>query len=219
MGPLHSFMLDLNDPNVEKLFYKDDWEEITSDLPSQALYSEDTEIYMDKFVGVKSVLDLEELLKERPMDPECQVIHYCLDQWLDLYKTTDPSPFSIIHSLGESWWMQNAWGASRKLAHGVPHSFIIPGEKATLDSVDRINKNMAPTDHKRIGPKADLLWRTMIAPEQDWGAAEAACEWDPLGDKYRYESTHKLPRQLHDILVGRTYDVDLTECLRKEFVT
>lgn len=74
-------MLDLNDPNVEKLFYKDDWEEITSDLPSQALYSEDTEIYMDKFVGVKSVLDLEELLKERPMDPECQVIHYCLDQW------------------------------------------------------------------------------------------------------------------------------------------
>ncbi|KAF9155924.1 hypothetical protein BGX20_004351, partial [Mortierella sp. AD010] len=215
----YCFMLDLNDPQTAKLFSEDDWDEIISDLPSQAVYSEEAYSYMDKFTNIDSVVDLEKALKDRPTDPDSLIIYECLDQWLDLFKTADPSPFSIINSLGEAWWLQNAWGATRKLAKGVPYAFILPGEKACIDSMERRNGNITAADVKQVGPKADLIWRSMIAPERDWGAAEAATNWDPSSLKYRYESTHKLPRELHDILVGRTHELGMAESLRSEYVS
>ncbi|KAF9425064.1 hypothetical protein BGZ76_003436, partial [Entomortierella beljakovae] len=215
----HSFMLDLNDPQTAKLFSEDDWDEIVSDLPSQAVYSEEAYSYMDKFSNIDSIVDLEKALNDRPTDPDSLIIYGCLDQWLDLFKTADPSPFSIINSLGEAWWLQNAWGATRKLAKGVPYVFILPGEKACIDSMERRNGNITAADVKQVGPKADLIWRSMIAPEHDWGAAEAATNWDPSSLKYRYESTHKLPRELHDILVGRTHELGMAESLRSEYVS
>ncbi len=74
-------MLDLDDPYVEKLFSKDDWKEITEDLPSQTPYSEAADLYMDSFHDVKSIEDLEKALRERPTEVECLIIYSCLDQW------------------------------------------------------------------------------------------------------------------------------------------
>ncbi|KAG0214571.1 hypothetical protein BGX31_001080 [Mortierella sp. GBA43] len=217
-SPLHSFMVDLNDPDHKKLFTDEDWSEIISDLPSQALYSKETQKYMEIFEDVKTLPDLSEALRQRPMDTESRIVHCCLQNWHDMYSMT-PSPFSAIDSFGEAWWMQSAWGACAKLANGVDHSFILPGEKSNIDTANRINTASQPSERKRVGAKADLLWRTLIAPAKDWGAAEAAGEWDAIGQKYRYESTHKLPRQLHDMLAGRTHELGNTDLLRQEFVT
>ncbi|KAF9371782.1 hypothetical protein BGX21_005003, partial [Mortierella sp. AD011] len=206
------FMIDVNDPNTASLFSKVDWEEITADLPSQATYSEEVFDYLDRFSEVNTIGDLERVLSDRPTDPDSRIV-------LDLFKITDPSPFSVINALGEMWWLQNAWGATRKLTLGVPHAFILPGEKASIDSTERINENLASTDVKRVGAKEDLIWRTLMAPECDWGVAEAATEWDPMSLKYCYESTHKLPRVLHDILVGRTTEVGSVDALRSEYVS
>ncbi|KAF8952440.1 hypothetical protein BGZ46_003480, partial [Entomortierella lignicola] len=216
---VYSFMLDLSDCKVEKLFSSEDWQEITVDLPNQEMYSQDVAEYMDKFADVKSISALEKALRERPFEPEHDIVYECLYQWLRLYKTTDPSPFSIIDSLGENWWLQNAWGATSRLADGIPYSFILTGSKACIDSTERRNSQLTATENKKVGSKADLIWRTIIAPEHDWGTAEAACEWDPIGQKYRYESTHKLPRQMHDILIGRAFELGKTDSLRNEYVS
>ncbi|KAF8923259.1 hypothetical protein BGZ58_003187, partial [Dissophora ornata] len=216
---LHSFMIDLDDPSVEKLFSVDDWKEITADLPSQTPYSELADLYMDSFHDIKNVEDLEKALKKRPGDPESLIIYHCLDQWLDLYKTVNPSPFSIVNTLGEAWWINNAWGVTMRLANGLPHAFILPGVKAGLDSAERKNKSTTSADRRRIGDKPDLIWRTVSAPERDWAVAEAAPNWDPIGKKYRYEGTFKLPRQLHDILTARSHELGKKDHLRGEFVT
>ncbi|KAG0335311.1 hypothetical protein BG004_008499, partial [Podila humilis] len=215
----HSFMLDLDDPSVEKLFSEDDWKEIIDGLPSQTPYSEAADLYMDSFHDVKNIEDLEKALKERPTDTECLIIYHCLGQWLDLYKAVNPSPFSIVNTLGEAWWINNAWGACMKLANGLPHAFILPGEKTGHDSAERKNRSITSVDRRRIGCKADLIWRTISAPERDWAVAEAAPDWDPIGKKYRYEGTFKLPRQLHDILSARSHEVGDKNHLRGEFVT
>ncbi|KAG0058073.1 hypothetical protein BGZ89_001580 [Linnemannia elongata] len=58
-----------------------------------------------------------------------------------------------------------------------------------------------------MGVRADLVWRTVTSPETDWAIAEAAKVWCPQGNKYISESKFKLPRQLHDVLIGRTMEV------------
>ncbi|KAF9402201.1 hypothetical protein BGZ76_007361, partial [Entomortierella beljakovae] len=81
-SPLHSFMLDLSDPNVENLFSHDYWQEIIADLPDQEMYSLDVAEYMDKFTTIKSISKLEEALKDRTSEPVKEVIYNCLYQWL-----------------------------------------------------------------------------------------------------------------------------------------
>ncbi|KAG0008094.1 hypothetical protein BGZ80_003856, partial [Entomortierella chlamydospora] len=76
----YCFMLDLSDPQTVKLFSEDDRDEIISDLPSQAVYSEEAYSYMDKFTNIDNVADLENALKDRPTDPDSLIIYECLYQ-------------------------------------------------------------------------------------------------------------------------------------------
>ncbi|KAF9408009.1 hypothetical protein BGZ76_005950 [Entomortierella beljakovae] len=48
-SPIHSFMLDLDDQDTKKLFSLEDWDEITSELPTQAQYEEVAYDYLEKF--------------------------------------------------------------------------------------------------------------------------------------------------------------------------
>ncbi|KAF9190903.1 hypothetical protein BGZ51_008052 [Haplosporangium sp. Z 767] len=217
-SPTHSFMLDLDDPSVEKLFSPQDWQEITSDLPTQAFYSDLAYNYLDSFSEIKSREELETSLERRPTDQESQLIFHCLNQWVELFKT-DPSPFRVVSALGEAWWLNNVWGLCARAASGVPHSFILPGEKTGVESAERRNQNLAPMERRRIGYKTDLIWRTLDSPEQDWAVAEAAHDWDPTSNKYKFEGAFKLPRHMHDILCARTAEVGGPDWLRNEFVS
>lgn len=131
---------------------------------------------------------------------------------------SESSPFLVAAQLGEPWWKENAWGVCRRLATAVKDAFIIMGEKAGHDSTERRNQGISNDDRKRIGVKADFLWRTISSPDVDWSAGESATVWDPASMKYRYEGVFKLPRQLHDILVARTSEVGGVDSLRKEYV-
>jgi len=70
-----------------------------------------------------------------------------------------------------------------------------------------------------MGVRADLVWRTVTLPETDWAIAEAAKVWSPQDNKYISESKFKLPRQLHDVLVGRTMEVGGANELRDVLVS
>ncbi|KAF9105260.1 hypothetical protein BGX27_009710 [Mortierella sp. AM989] len=109
---------------------------------------------MDSFYDVKDIEDFEKALKERSTGAECLIAF-------------KPSPFTIVNTLGEAWCINNTWVACMKLANGFPHAFILPGEKTGYDSAERKNKGITAVDRRRIGCRADLIWRTVAAPEQD----------------------------------------------------
>src|SRR5690554_6485452 len=115
----------------------------------------------------------------------------------------DPSPFVLESILSEDWWMNNAWSGTRLLANAVPGTYIITGEVTGIDSTSRRNNkerhvNITPQNNrKRMGVRADMIWRTVVAPVRDWMIGEAARQWDENAGKYVQESTFKVPRQLH----------------------
>ncbi|KAG0247837.1 hypothetical protein BG011_000831 [Mortierella polycephala] len=221
-SPIHSFMIDLSDKTTRQLFSKDDWTEISSDLPHIPPYSKEASEYLDKFDSVATLEDLQDLLDRRPRDTESQLIYECLLNWLCLYETEDPSPFNVAGSLSEGWWLKSAWGVCTNMALGMPGCFIIPGEITGHDSSARRNKDRESaigSERKRVGVRADLIWRNMKLPETDWAIAEAAKVWCPNSNKYISESKFKLPRQLHDVLVGRSMEVGGASELRNAFVS
>ncbi|KAG0008050.1 hypothetical protein BGZ80_003915, partial [Entomortierella chlamydospora] len=184
----YRFMLDLDDPSVKRLFSLEDWKEITAGLPSQEMYSDAAAIYLDSFCKVKTSEELEKALQIRPNDAECQLIYYCLVQWLDIYKTTDPSPFSIVNTLGGTWWLNSAWGICSRLTNGIPYAFMIPVEKPGHQSSNR-DKDLTKMGSRCVGYNAELSWRTPIAPERDWAVVNVERDLGPQTDKNRYEGT------------------------------
>ncbi|KAF9585624.1 hypothetical protein BGW38_001504 [Lunasporangiospora selenospora] len=136
---------------------------------------------------------------------------------LDLFEMNDPSPFDIVDKLSENWWLKSAWGVATKLANHVPGCYVIPGELTGLDSSARRNdgrESSIITERKRLGVRADLIWRKLTTPETDWAIAEAAKVWCPHNNKYICESKFKLPRQLHDVLIGRAIEAGGAKELR-----
>ncbi|KAG0005240.1 hypothetical protein BGZ65_011657 [Modicella reniformis] len=222
---VHSFIIDVQDSYTKKLFNDRDWNEIRSNIPQPAPYTPSAKDYLRVFAGVETTEELRRLLEIRPDENEMELVHICLVNWLGLYETNSPSPFVIESSLSEAWWMTHAWGVCNYLSKGIEGHFIITGEKAGVDSSsrrnhkDRLNNPTPAAGRKRIGTKADLIWRSMSNPEKDWAMAEAALVWDESATKYSYESNFKLPRQLHDVLTARTVEVGGVDNMRSVLVS
>ncbi|KAF8944212.1 hypothetical protein BGZ47_004518 [Haplosporangium gracile] len=210
--PIRSFMVDLQDKYTESLFSPQDWSEIKSNLPASATYSTEAAEYLDTLEDIVQQQDIISVLDRRPHDTEKANVHRCAESWCDLYGM-DPSPFVLESLLSEDWWMNNAWSGTRLLAKAVPGSYIITGEVTGIDSTSRRNNkeryaNVAPQNNrKKMGVRADMIWRTLEAPVRDWIIGEAAKQWDENAGKYVRESTFKVPRQLHDILSARSLEV------------
>ncbi|KAF9949846.1 hypothetical protein BGZ72_008376, partial [Mortierella alpina] len=200
------------------------WTEIKSNLPTPATYATKASVYLDTLEDAVGEQDIFRSLDERPRDPERAIIHRCVESWCDLYEM-DPSPFVLESVLSEDWWMNNAWSGVRLLAKAVPGSYIITGEVTGVDSTSRRNNkerivsSVPQNNRKKMGVRADMIWRTMEAPVRDWMIGEAARQWDENAGKYVRESTFKVPRQLHDILTARSLEVGGAHRLRNAWVT
>ncbi|KAF8947934.1 hypothetical protein BGZ46_005459, partial [Entomortierella lignicola] len=95
---------------------------------------------------------------------------------------------------------------------------MLPGEKAGVESKERQNRIMADKGLSNAracyGKKGDLFCRSFDEPLRDWAVIEAAKVWNIYSSKHTIESTNKLPRQLHDILIHRTKELDSVDRLR-----
>ncbi|KAI1297456.1 hypothetical protein EDD11_007116 [Mortierella claussenii] len=222
--PIRSFMVDLQDKYTESLFSPQDWTEIKSNLPVSVTYSTKAAEYLDTLEDIVQEQDIISALDSRPCDPEMAIVHRCAESWCDMYGM-DPSPFVLESVLSEDWWVNNAWSGTRLLAKAVPGSYIITGEVTGIDSTSRRNNkeryvNIVPQNNrKKMGVRADMIWRTLEAPMRDWMIGEAARQWDENAGKYVRESTFKVPRQLHDILSARTLEVGGAHRLRNVWIT
>lgn len=220
--PIRSFMIDLQDKYTESLFSPQDWIEIKSNLPHSATYSSEAAAYLDTLADIDEEQDIISVLESWPRDPEKAIVQGCVASWFGLYEM-DPSPFAL--DLSEDWWMKNAWNGTRLLTKAVPGSYIITGEVTGVDSASRRNHkerhvNITPQNNrKRMGVRADMIWRTVNAPVRDWMIGEAAKQWGENAGKYVQESTFKVPRQLHDILSARSQEVGGAHRLRNAWIT
>ncbi|KAF9080094.1 hypothetical protein BGX23_002651 [Mortierella sp. AD031] len=187
--PICSFMVDLQDKYTKSLFSPQDWVEINSNLPASAAYSTEAAEYLDALEDIVQEQDIISVLDSRPRDPDKAIVHRCAESWCDLFGM-DPSPFVLESVLSEDWWMNNAWSGARLLAKAVPGSYIITGEATGIDSTSRRNNkeryiNIAPQNNrKKMGVRADMIWRTLEAPVRDWMIGEAARQWDENAGKY-----------------------------------
>ncbi|KAG0324771.1 hypothetical protein BG004_003370 [Podila humilis] len=222
--PIRSFMIDLQDKYTESLFSPQDWTEVKANLPSSAVYSKEAATYLDALKDITQDQDIVCLLERSPRDPGSAIVHNCVSSWCDMFKM-DPSPFALESILSEDWWMNNAWTGTRKLTNLVPGAYIVTGEATGMDSTSRKNNkerevNFTPQNsRKKMGARADLIWRNMVAPVRDWMIGEAARQWDENANKYVQESTFKVPRQLHDILTARSLEVGGAHRLRRSWVS
>ncbi|KAF9992499.1 hypothetical protein BGZ79_003005 [Entomortierella chlamydospora] len=72
---------------------------------------------------------------------------------------------------------------------------------------------------KKMGIRAEFIWRSINTPEKDWSIGEAARQWDELSSKYTDEANFKILRQLHDILMSHTMEVGGPSKLRNVLVS
>ncbi|KAG0013175.1 hypothetical protein BGZ82_002275 [Podila clonocystis] len=216
-SPIHSFMVDCDDAQVARNFTELEWNEICGEWPTTQIPAKTVD-YVESFSDVESLQNLEELLKQRPKDIEEQLVYRCLEDWLHIY-TDDPSPFLITERLSESYWQQEVWGVTRKLAKGFLNCKMLPGEKAGVESKERQNRIKASKGLSNTracyGKKGDLFCRSFDEPMRDWAVVEAAKAWNIYLSKYTIESSTKLPRQLHDMLMHRTKELGSVDRLRK----
>ncbi|KAL0086102.1 hypothetical protein F4703DRAFT_1853909 [Phycomyces blakesleeanus] len=220
---VHSFMIDMNDPWIKDKFLASDWAEISRDPPAYPPIPEAGVAYLSSFDHVRTVRELETALQTRPIDSESQLVHQCLVDWLYIFRCKSPSPFAIAQQLPEHWWQERAWGIVGRLALDVECCFILPGDVAGIDSDARRNRarytgNIQPISRKRMGVRGDLFWRSFEEPQKDWAVVETLKKWSTFSTKYILESSIKLPRQLHDILVHRTKEVGRVDLMRGTFV-
>ncbi|KAL0075079.1 hypothetical protein J3Q64DRAFT_1826257 [Phycomyces blakesleeanus] len=194
---VHSFMIDMNDPWIKDKFLASDWAEISRDPPAYPPIPEAGVAYLSSFDHVRTVLYI--------------------------FRCKSPSPFAIAQQLPEHWWQERAWGIVGRLALDVECCFILPGDVAGIDSDARRNRarytgNIQPISRKRMGVRGDLFWRSFEEPQKDWAVVETLKKWSTFSTKYILESSIKLPRQLHDILVHRTKEVGRVDLMRGTFV-
>ncbi|KAF8925648.1 hypothetical protein BGZ47_003133, partial [Haplosporangium gracile] len=220
---VHSFMIDMVDPWIKGKFSASDWAEISRDPPICPSIPEAGVAYLSSFDHMRTVQELETALQTRPSDSESQLVHQCLLDWLYLFRCKSPSPFTIAQQLPELWWQERAWGIVGRLAQDVECCFILPGDVTGIESDARRNRarytgNVRPISRKRMGVRGDSFWRSFEEPQKDWAVMEAAKKWSTSSTKYIIESSRKLPRQLHDILVHRTREVGRVDLMRGIFV-
>ncbi|GJJ79230.1 hypothetical protein EMPS_11590 [Entomortierella parvispora] len=215
-NPVHSFMIDCDDKWLASKFAAEEWKEICEGWP-EATISAGTSGYIESFADVDTLVGLEKALCVRPEGLEERLVHRCLEDGLFIY-SDDPSPFLIAERLSEAFWQREAWGVASKLAMGHVNCKMLPGDMAGVESKERQNRiqaNKGPSNGRaRIGKKGDLFWRSFDEPQRDWAVVEAAKAWNAYKDKYIIESTTKLPRQLHDILIHRTRELGNVDPLR-----
>ncbi|KAG0247572.1 hypothetical protein BG011_001271, partial [Mortierella polycephala] len=220
LSPLHSFMVDIDDRWLKKKFEEEDWREICSKWPKVSDLPESVKDYIQTFEEITDLEGMSDALRIRPEDVDQRIVHRCLEDWLDIFKS-EPSPFTIAASLSESYWQNEAWGFLRKLTNGVPDCIMLPGDVAGIESKKRQNRKKSGENNQsrvRMGKRGDIFWRSFHEPAKDWAVVEAAKTWDPFSTKYITESTSKLPRQLHDILMSRTDEVGGSKMMRSVVV-
>ncbi|KAF9993820.1 hypothetical protein BGZ79_001457 [Entomortierella chlamydospora] len=210
---IHSFIIDVDDHDIECIFDSSDWESIVEEAEQQTCIADaDVVTLLDSFKEMNSMKKIMERLSERHPRLGGSYVHsQDYDIKLDLY-LFQPSIFSM-EGLLEYFWRSNVWGVIDTLFYDTPNLLMVGGEGCGIESTQRRNQQQNKDNRKTSGSKSDGYLREFGANKADWMTIEGAKNWDPYCKKYKTESAWKLGRQLHDIFRARTTGMDQKKVL------
>lgn len=198
----HSYILDVDDPHIRRLFDDKEWEAIISRLLPLPTVDDSLRSFMYKFASAKSTSELRRLLTSTPYLPPDEI--YSLEKHADqawVHSTLSSLVILYEHNLMsssdnlEAWFQINIWGPifDRCFQH-VPNISIKRTESQSLPNTTRKNPHPSTTTRKCIGNRYDgLITHTRL----EYGAVEDSKDYEYK--KWTSDSL-KLVKVLHDQL-------------------
>ncbi|CAG8788149.1 16653_t:CDS:2, partial [Dentiscutata erythropus] len=203
---LHSWVIDLEDTDAEKLFTEPEWTEIKNSIQVLPKVDEDFAKYLQRFSNIKSSEELRNFLEttsyksnEIPYDRETHYdfewVELVMKKFLTEYEDNN-KPLQRSHL--EGWYDVNIW--SLIVDHGLKNIHdleIVRKESNCKSSSVKINQSRSKKRHKkmtrkRIGPKLDGVFR--MYGEMEYGAIEVGKDFDQtklLSDNFKLEKVLK----------------------------
>ncbi|KAG0129986.1 hypothetical protein HOY82DRAFT_610152 [Tuber indicum] len=214
----HSYIIDIGDPRIERLFHPLDWAAVCAKEPKWPEYDESLVTLIVKFTGLESPKHLRRILNENPYPPVGEPYvhdkHYdgC---WVHLV-------FNMLHPLyqrpdrilwrrhDESWYDLNVWSAVLdRCLQGLEGMDL--REKTSFASAARKNQGgVDTTKRQKMGPCYDGVLRDYYN-HRVYAVVETSKTFGGEVDtKWLYDS-RKVAKGLHDILFLLQADVDTSQ--------
>ncbi|KAK3807304.1 MAG: hypothetical protein J3Q66DRAFT_88717 [Benniella sp.] len=135
-------------------------------------------------------------------------IRMAVDNWLGIY-CQRPEPLKVGQS--EAFWRYDVFGITNSILRDVPDLAVVHGEITSEDTAQRRNNSRAIStegalERKKQGYRCDGLVQVQGHKPQNIGVLEAGKIHDNTGTKFLMD-THKVVRELHDMLRSRLGDL------------
>ncbi|RPB17282.1 hypothetical protein P167DRAFT_601785 [Morchella conica CCBAS932] len=205
----HSYILDVEDPNIKRLFDDEEWGIIVSRLLPLPAVDDSLRSFMYKFADAKNTSELRHLLISTPyISPDKTYslekhgdqawVHSALSSLVILYEHSLVSGNDNL----EAWFQINVWGPifDRCFQH-IPNISVKRTESQSLSNTTRKNPHPPTTTRKCIGNRYDGL---ITHNRLEYGAVEDSKDYEYK--KWASDSL-KLVKVLHDQLRGLETEV------------
>ncbi|RHZ83614.1 hypothetical protein Glove_89g46 [Diversispora epigaea] len=209
---LHSWIIDLDDQEAERLFTTEEWDEIKNEAHKLPKVDKTFAESMMRFSEVKTTSEFRKVLKTTSFldenEPYSREKYYDVE-WAEIvmkkfliYYEDPNEPLKKLHL--ESWYDINVW--SHIIDHGLSNingMEIVRKESSSEAVSTRKNRKRAGTRHKKVsrkkvGYKMDGIFRT-YTNDVEYGVTEVGKKFDStklLKDGF------KIGKAMHDIFVS-----------------
>lgn len=208
-GLARSFVIDILDPSVEKLFDPDDWPEILAQVPPWPDVDQKLVTSMERFWDAESPAQLRKILGSTSFLKENEQYnraeHYDLD-WIDLcfrmllplYE--DPDQI-LLKDHNEQWYTINIWSVIvDRCLQNLSGITLRRGETTSIESTARRNRDrVATTRRKRLGARFDGLAQDNNG-QLEYLAMETSKTFDGETSSKWLCDTRKVAKSLHGML-------------------
>ncbi|KAH0608758.1 uncharacterized protein H6S33_001892 [Morchella sextelata] len=208
-GLARSFVIDVLDPSVEKLFDPDDWPEILAQVPPWPDIDEKLVSSMERFWDAESPAQLRKILgstsflKEdeqynRAENYDLDWIDLCFRMLLPLYE--DPDQI-LLKDHNEQWYTINIWSVIvDRCLQNLSGITLRRGETTSIESTARRNRDrVATTRRKRLGARFDGLAQDNNG-QLEYLAMETSRTFDGETSSKWLCDTRKVAKSLHGML-------------------
>ncbi|CAG8467279.1 22430_t:CDS:2, partial [Racocetra persica] len=192
---IHSWVIDLSDPEVEKLFTGEEWREIKNEVCELPKVDENFARSLSRFRNVRTTADLKMnlLIEIITLIPNGQT---CLIQ----YENPDEE---LQKEHLEGWFDADVWSIIIDCAfNSIQGLQTVRKESASVAVATRKNRNRKRTRKQRakMGRRGDGIFR-MYSDNTEYGAIEVAKKFIYQNDTKRLGDGLKLGKTIHDMLV------------------
>jgi hypothetical protein len=222
---LHSFIINDIDKEAESLFHKEEWKEIFSSNSKEVPKIDKSLTNLMKKYSVTDLSLLQNIIFE-PFLPagtlysnkehfDLNYVHLVYSIIHTLWENED---FTLDSSRLEGWYQHNIWSPIIDPAFHNSKINLVRGEGMSTASSDRKNDARCDADRKKIGKKADGIFR-LKGDRLEFGGIEAGRKWEGKNGRKHLQDSKKLSKMLRDMLVQLTKECNGDEQVVRKLQT